>query len=132
MKKEWILAKYLREEFTDPDRQSAYNCSYKEGILWKLGRDRRQFQQRKFVLSRAENKFLYYINDDSKQVGCRILFPLIRNFGPFFVFVFRILSSLILLYVWHAEKEYISFIKCCYALYMLNLLSCFFPLKEHR
>ena len=68
LKKEWILAKYQREEFTDPDRQTAYNCSHKEGMLWKLGRDRKQFQLRKFVLSRAENKFSYFINEDSKQV----------------------------------------------------------------
>ncbi|KAL8558388.1 hypothetical protein ACOMHN_019797 [Nucella lapillus] len=67
LKKEWILAKYQREEFTDPDKQSAYNCSHKEGMLWKLGRDRKQFQQRKFVLSRAENKFSYFVNEDSKQ-----------------------------------------------------------------
>jgi hypothetical protein len=67
LKKEWILAKYQREEFTDPDKQSAYNCSHKEGTLWKLGRDRKQFQLRKFVLSRAENKFSYYVGEDAKD-----------------------------------------------------------------
>nr|KAG5710416.1 hypothetical protein BaRGS_022234 [Batillaria attramentaria] len=67
LKKEWIMAKYQREEFTDPDRQTAYNCSYKEGMLWKLGRDRKQVQQRKFVLSRADNKFSYFITEEAKQ-----------------------------------------------------------------
>ena len=79
LKKEWILAKYQREEFTDPDRQSAYNCAYKEGMLWKLGRDRKQFQLRKFVLSRAENKFSYFVTDESsKQVCLTWIFLLLR------------------------------------------------------
>ncbi|KAK0043798.1 arf-GAP with dual PH domain-containing protein 1 [Biomphalaria pfeifferi] len=65
LKKEWILAKYQRLEFTDPDKQMSYNVAEKTGILWKLGRDRRQFAQRKFVLSRSENKLYYYVNEDN-------------------------------------------------------------------
>ncbi|XP_005093005.1 arf-GAP with dual PH domain-containing protein 1 isoform X2 [Aplysia californica] len=65
LRKEWILAKYQRLEFSDPDNQSSYNCATKQGLLWKLGRDRKQFAQRKFVLSRAENKLYYYVNEEN-------------------------------------------------------------------
>ncbi|CAL1530719.1 unnamed protein product [Lymnaea stagnalis] len=65
LKKEWIMAKYQRLEFTDTDRQDAYNVSQKSGLLWKLGRDRKQFAQRRFVLSRTENKLYYYVNEEN-------------------------------------------------------------------
>ncbi|BFZ17782.1 hypothetical protein BsWGS_20821 [Bradybaena similaris] len=65
LKKEWIMAKYQRLEFTDPDRQADYNCQVKTGLLWKLGRDRKQFALRKFVLSRVGNKLSYYINEEN-------------------------------------------------------------------
>lgn len=64
LRKEWIVAKYERLEFTDPDKQESYNCATKTGNLWKLGRDRKQFALRKFVLSRATNKLMYYVNED--------------------------------------------------------------------
>lgn len=67
LRREWIMGKYQRLEFTDPDQQSAYNCSTKTGVLWKLGRDRKQFASRKFVLSRTENKLCYY--DSAEENG---------------------------------------------------------------
>ncbi|XP_071105945.1 arf-GAP with dual PH domain-containing protein 1-like [Haliotis cracherodii] len=67
LKKEWIFAKYQRLEFTDADKQDAYNCAKKEGLLLKLGRDRKLFQQRKFVLSRPENKLQYFVIEDSSK-----------------------------------------------------------------
>ncbi|XP_059170070.1 arf-GAP with dual PH domain-containing protein 1-like [Physella acuta] len=65
LRKEWITAKYQRLEFTDPERQSSYNVTEKSGMLWKLGRDRKQFAQRKFLLSRTENKLFYYVNEEN-------------------------------------------------------------------
>ncbi|CAG5132727.1 unnamed protein product [Candidula unifasciata] len=67
LKKEWIIAKYQRLEFTDPARQSAYDCETKTGYLWKLGRDRKQFAQRRFVISRSDNTLCYYVNEDSNK-----------------------------------------------------------------
>lgn len=58
------MAKYQRLEFTDPELQSAYNCNTKTGLLHKLGRDRKQFAARKFVLSRPGNKLSYFDNPD--------------------------------------------------------------------
>lgn len=63
------MAKYQRLEFTDPDRQTAYSCQVKTGMLWKLGRDRKQFALRKFVLSRLDNKLYYYINEENGKVS---------------------------------------------------------------
>lgn len=63
------MAKYQRMEFVDPDRQVAYNCPTKMGMLWKLGRDRKQVAQRKFVLSRADNKLSYFINEENGKVS---------------------------------------------------------------
>ncbi|GFO02260.1 ARF-GAP with dual ph domain-containing protein 1-like [Plakobranchus ocellatus] len=65
IRKQWIEAKYERLEFTDCDKQESYNCPTKTGYLWKLGRDRKQFALRKFVLSRATNKLTYYVNEDN-------------------------------------------------------------------
>ncbi|XP_050394534.1 arf-GAP with dual PH domain-containing protein 1 isoform X1 [Patella vulgata] len=68
VKKEWILGKYLRFEFTEPAQQMAYTSQRKEGNLMKLGRDRRLYQSRKFVIDRAENKLSYYVIEDSGKV----------------------------------------------------------------
>ncbi|RUS89806.1 hypothetical protein EGW08_002418 [Elysia chlorotica] len=65
LRREWIEAKYERLEFTDPDKQESYNCQIKTGMLWKLGRDRKQFALRKFVLNRSTNKLVYYVNEDN-------------------------------------------------------------------
>ncbi|XP_041363834.1 arf-GAP with dual PH domain-containing protein 1-like isoform X2 [Gigantopelta aegis] len=65
LKKEWILAKYEREEFISKEQQN-YDCTKKEGILFKLGRDRKTFQPRKFCLNRTNNKLEYYVNEQLK------------------------------------------------------------------
>ncbi|OWF35241.1 arf-GAP with dual PH domain-containing protein 1-like [Mizuhopecten yessoensis] len=61
--KEWICAKYSRKEFDDVDRQLAYTSTTKEGILMKRGKDDKKYNRRKFVLSRPENKMIYYQKD---------------------------------------------------------------------
>lgn len=66
---QWILAKYGREEFIHPERQS-YTSGFMEGYLMKKGRENNQFLPRKFVLSEIDNTIKYYVKDrkDPKAV----------------------------------------------------------------
>ena len=66
---QWIFAKYAREEFIHPERQS-YTSGFMEGYLMKKGRENNQFLPRKFVLSELENTIKYYVKDkkDPKAV----------------------------------------------------------------
>jgi len=66
---QWIFAKYGREEFIHPERQS-YTSGFMEGYLMKKGRENNQFLPRKFVLSEIDNTIKYYVKDrkDPKAV----------------------------------------------------------------
>ena len=66
---QWIFAKYAREEFIHPERQS-YTSGFMEGYLMKKGRENNQFLPRKFVLSEVEDTIKYYVKDsrDPKAV----------------------------------------------------------------
>ncbi|XP_075034180.1 arf-GAP with dual PH domain-containing protein 2 [Mixophyes fleayi] len=62
LKEQWIRAKYERREFTR-DTNSLYAVEYKEGYLWKKGRDNGQFLKRLFVFSESEGLLKYYTKD---------------------------------------------------------------------
>jgi hypothetical protein len=47
----------------DPSKQT-YLADYKEGFLWKKGKDDNKFLSRKFVLSEAENTLKYFRKED--------------------------------------------------------------------
>ncbi|XP_053309189.1 arf-GAP with dual PH domain-containing protein 2 isoform X2 [Spea bombifrons] len=68
LKEQWIKAKYEREEFTS-DEESPYTTGHKEGNLWKKGRDRKQFLERRFVFSGREKVLKYYINNHADPKG---------------------------------------------------------------
>lgn len=51
---QWIRAKYEREEFCHPERQS-YLSGTMEGFLMKRGKEDSRYQLRKFVLSENED-----------------------------------------------------------------------------
>jgi len=59
---QWILAKYEREEFIYPERQS-YTSGFMEGYLMKKGKENNQFLPRKFVMSEADNTIKYFVKD---------------------------------------------------------------------
>ncbi|XP_005056194.1 PREDICTED: arf-GAP with dual PH domain-containing protein 2 isoform X3 [Ficedula albicollis] len=65
LREQWIRAKYERGEFLDtrvcPDPCSAGS---REGCLWKLGKVRRQFQKRQFLLSAREGVMKYYSKEE--------------------------------------------------------------------
>ncbi|XP_078510505.1 arf-GAP with dual PH domain-containing protein 2 isoform X2 [Lissotriton helveticus] len=68
LKEQWIRAKYQREEFTaNKDIIAWYISGLKEGFLWKRGKDKKQFQSRKFVLSEEEGVLKYYMTSDCKN-----------------------------------------------------------------
>ncbi|XP_053782776.1 arf-GAP with dual PH domain-containing protein 1 isoform X1 [Desmodus rotundus] len=67
LREQWIRAKYERQEFTDPERQEPYSAGYREGFLWKRGRDNGQFLSRKFVLTEREGALKYFNRNDAKE-----------------------------------------------------------------
>jgi hypothetical protein len=100
LREEWIRSKYEREEFTEqsnsePDESYAsqnlhktllfsgqftsrrrrpcdsYQSGYKEGYLWKRGREGKRFYRRWFVLDQTENTLRYY---NQENVQYKLLF----------------------------------------------------------
>nr|CAD7592195.1 unnamed protein product [Timema genevievae] len=59
---QWIRAKYQREEFCHPERQT-YIQGYMEGFLMKRGKDDSRYHARKFILSEAEDTLKYHIKE---------------------------------------------------------------------
>uniref|UniRef100_A0A8C7T7C6 ArfGAP with dual PH domains 2 n=1 Tax=Oncorhynchus mykiss TaxID=8022 RepID=A0A8C7T7C6_ONCMY len=57
LREQWIRAKYERMEFT----------GFYEGMLWKKGKEKGQFQRRKFVLSEKEFTLVYYNKEDPSK-----------------------------------------------------------------
>jgi hypothetical protein len=61
----------------DPEKQ-LYLAGYKEGYLWKRGKDDKKFQRRRFVLSETDNTLKYYNREDvsfEHLVSVCIAFP---------------------------------------------------------
>lgn len=69
LREQWIRAKYERQEFTNPERQEPYSAGYREGFLWKRGRDNGQFLSRKFVLTEREGALKYFNRNDVSRSG---------------------------------------------------------------
>ena len=63
IREEWIRAKYERKEFVKSP-PSVYTAGRKEGILMKRGKDKKNFQRRKFVLDATENTLKYYNKEE--------------------------------------------------------------------
>ncbi|XP_061410929.1 arf-GAP with dual PH domain-containing protein 1-like isoform X1 [Lethenteron reissneri] len=67
LKEQWIRARYERREFIDVEKQEPYSTGYREGYLWKRGRDSSQFLRRKFILSEREGVLKYFTKSDAKE-----------------------------------------------------------------
>ncbi|KAE8579517.1 hypothetical protein XENTR_v10024073 [Xenopus tropicalis] len=67
LREQWIRAKYERKEFILIEKQEPYSAGYREGLLWKRGRDNGQFLSRKFVLSEREGALKYFNKNDAKE-----------------------------------------------------------------
>ncbi|KAK1878232.1 Arf-GAP with dual PH domain containing protein 1 [Dissostichus eleginoides] len=67
LREQWIRAKYERKEFQCVKRQEPYSAGYREGFLWKRGRDNGQFLSRKFILSEREGVLKYFNKHDARE-----------------------------------------------------------------
>lgn len=67
LREQWIRAKYERNEFLSVDKQEPYSAGYREGFLWKRGRDNGQYLSRKFILSEREGVLKYFNKHDVKN-----------------------------------------------------------------
>ncbi|XP_041063062.1 arf-GAP with dual PH domain-containing protein 1-like isoform X1 [Carcharodon carcharias] len=67
LREQWIRAKYERKEFICIEKQEPYSAGYREGFLWKRGRDNGQFLSRKFILSEREGVLKYFNKHDAKD-----------------------------------------------------------------
>ncbi|XP_071246432.1 arf-GAP with dual PH domain-containing protein 2-like [Salvelinus alpinus] len=69
LKDQWIRAKYERREFTGENNslQQGYCSGLYEGILWKKGKDNKQFLKRRFLLSETDLTLRYFTKEDSKK-----------------------------------------------------------------
>lgn len=69
LREQWIRSKYERKDFVNPsDAESSYCKAFCEGFLWKRGKEDGKFQQRKFVLTQEDNKFvLKYYNKKTEK-----------------------------------------------------------------
>ncbi|XP_078094536.1 arf-GAP with dual PH domain-containing protein 1-like [Mustelus asterias] len=64
LREQWIRSKYERKDFIEGTKPLPYATGYREGFLWKRGRDNGQFLNRKFVLSEAEGTLKYFAKTD--------------------------------------------------------------------
>uniref|UniRef100_A0A8D0KTT2 ArfGAP with dual PH domains 2 n=1 Tax=Strix occidentalis caurina TaxID=311401 RepID=A0A8D0KTT2_STROC len=68
LREQWIRAKYEREEFVATRVcQDPCSAGSHEGFLWKRGRESRQFQKRRFLLSAREGVMKYYTKEVSPK-----------------------------------------------------------------
>uniref|UniRef100_A0AAY4AXU3 ArfGAP with dual PH domains 1 n=1 Tax=Denticeps clupeoides TaxID=299321 RepID=A0AAY4AXU3_9TELE len=67
LRDQWIRAKYERCEFMYKERQEPYSTGYREGFLWKRGRDNGQFLSRKFILSEQEGVLKYFNKHEARE-----------------------------------------------------------------
>ncbi|XP_019728607.1 arf-GAP with dual PH domain-containing protein 1-like isoform X1 [Hippocampus comes] len=47
--------------------QESYSAGYREGFLWKRGRDNGQYLSRKFILSEQEGTLKYFVKPDGRE-----------------------------------------------------------------
>ncbi|KAL1517223.1 hypothetical protein ABEB36_001016 [Hypothenemus hampei] len=57
---QWIRAKYQREEFSYPERQT-YTSGYFSGFLMKRGKEDSRYRSRKFVLCEKDDTLKYFV-----------------------------------------------------------------------
>ncbi|XP_074512756.1 arf-GAP with dual PH domain-containing protein 1-like isoform X1 [Sebastes fasciatus] len=67
LREQWIRAKYERKEFLFVERQEPYSAGYREGFLWKRGRDNGQYLSRKFILTEREGVLKYFNKHDARE-----------------------------------------------------------------
>ncbi|XP_014226143.1 arf-GAP with dual PH domain-containing protein 1-like [Trichogramma pretiosum] len=79
---QWIRAKYEREEFCHPERQSHYVSGFMEGFLMKRGKEDPKYQPRKFVLNEADDTLKYYVKENKEPKAVLRISELNVSFAP--------------------------------------------------
>ncbi|NP_001279839.1 arf-GAP with dual PH domain-containing protein 1-like precursor [Callorhinchus milii] len=64
---QWIRAKYERKDFLEAGKELPYSTGYREGFLWKRGRDNGLFLNRKFILTERDGILKYFAKNDAKE-----------------------------------------------------------------
>ncbi|KAM6957555.1 arf-GAP with dual PH domain-containing protein 1-like [Aplochiton taeniatus] len=83
LREQWIRAKYERNEFVRLERQEPYSAGYREGFLWKRGRDNGQFLSRKFILTEREGVLKYFNKHDAREPKAVMKIPTLNaTFQP--------------------------------------------------
>uniref|UniRef100_A0A1A8LKX3 ArfGAP with dual PH domains 1 n=1 Tax=Nothobranchius pienaari TaxID=704102 RepID=A0A1A8LKX3_9TELE len=82
LRDQWIRAKYERKEFMFLEQQEPYSAGYREGFLWKRGRDNGQYLNRKFILSERDGVLKYFNKNDVSDI------IMIQTFKPSLCFGF--------------------------------------------
>ncbi|CAL8303737.1 unnamed protein product [Merluccius merluccius] len=67
LREQWIRARYERNEFVCVEKQEPYSTGYREGFLWKRGKDKGQYLSRKFILSEREGVLKYYNKQEARE-----------------------------------------------------------------
>ncbi|XP_061703427.1 arf-GAP with dual PH domain-containing protein 1-like isoform X2 [Syngnathoides biaculeatus] len=67
LREQWIRAKYERKEFMPGGTRDSYSAGYREGFLWKRGRDNGEYLSRKFILSEQEGVLKYFKKQDGRE-----------------------------------------------------------------
>ncbi|XP_013190812.1 arf-GAP with dual PH domain-containing protein 1 [Amyelois transitella] len=130
---QWIRAKYEREEFCHPERQS-YLSGTMEGFLMKRGKEDSRYQLRKFVLSETEDTLKYHVRENREPKGVLKLSELNVCFAPPKIGHMNSLQLTFMkdgstrhIYVYHDDSEVINnwytAIRCA----QLHLLQVAFP-----
>lgn len=130
---QWIRAKYEREEFCHPERQS-YLSGTMEGFLMKRGKEDSKYQLRKFILSENEDTLKYHVKEHKEPKGVLKLSELNVSFAPAKIghmnsmqLTFMKDGSTRHIYVYHEDAEVINnwytAIRCA----KLHLLQVAFP-----
>ncbi|KAG7296246.1 hypothetical protein JYU34_021361 [Plutella xylostella] len=78
---QWIRAKYEREEFCHPERQS-YVSGTMEGFLMKRGKEDSRYQLRKFILNETDDTLKYHVKEHKEPKGILKLSELNVAFAP--------------------------------------------------
>ncbi|XP_068618561.1 arf-GAP with dual PH domain-containing protein 1-like isoform X2 [Battus philenor] len=130
---QWIRAKYEREEFCHPERQS-YLSGSMEGFLMKRGKEDSRYQRRKFVLNENEDTLKYHVKENKEPKGVLRLSELNVAFAPAKIghmnsmqLTFMKDGSTRHIYVYHEDPEVINCWYMAIRCAKLHLLQVAFP-----
>ncbi|XP_061715352.1 arf-GAP with dual PH domain-containing protein 1-like [Cydia pomonella] len=130
---QWIRAKYEREEFCHPERQS-YLSGTMEGFLMKRGKEDNRYQLRKFVLNESEDTLKYHVKENKEPKGILKLSELNVAFAPSKIGQMNSMQLTFMkdgttrhIYVYHEDPEVINCWYMAIRCAKLHLLQVAFP-----